>query len=56
MSVSAHIHRRLVDLLEESRVVVWYDGEEHYARAGHAVHGSALSARGHVRVNAQVAA
>ena len=27
MSVSAHIHRRLVDLLEESRVVVWYDGE-----------------------------
>jgi hypothetical protein len=26
MSVSAHIHRRLVDLLEESRVVVWYDG------------------------------
>ena len=27
MSVSAYIHRRLVDLLEESRVVVWYDGE-----------------------------
>jgi hypothetical protein len=27
MSVSAHIYRRLVDLLEESRVVVWYDGE-----------------------------
>ena len=28
MSVSAYIHRRLVDLLEESRVVVWYDGEK----------------------------
>src|SRR5262245_3494261 len=27
MSVSAYIHRHLVDLLEESRVVVWYDGE-----------------------------
>ena len=27
MSVSAYIHKRLADLLEESRVVVWYDGE-----------------------------
>ena len=27
MSVSAYIHGHLVDLLEESRVVVWYDGE-----------------------------
>src|SRR5262245_16450905 len=27
MSVSAYIHRRLVDLLEENRVVVWYDDE-----------------------------
>jgi hypothetical protein len=27
MSVSAYIHRRLVDLLEENRIVVWYDGE-----------------------------
>src|SRR5262249_18064984 len=27
MSVSAYIHRCLVDLLEKSRVVVWYDGE-----------------------------
>jgi len=26
MSVSAYIYRHLVDLLEESRVVVWYDG------------------------------
>jgi hypothetical protein len=27
MSVSAHIHRYLVGILEESRVVVWYNGE-----------------------------
>src|SRR5882672_9255435 len=26
MSVSAYIHRHLVDILEESWVVVWYDG------------------------------
>ena len=25
MTVSAHIHRRVVDLLEEKRVIVWYD-------------------------------
>jgi hypothetical protein len=28
MSVSAYIHRQLVDLLEERRVVVWYDPEK----------------------------
>jgi len=27
MTVSAHIHRQLVDLLEERRVVVWYDDD-----------------------------
>lgn len=27
MSVSAHIRKRLADLLEEKRIVVWYDGE-----------------------------
>lgn len=27
MTVSAHVRKRLVDLLEEKRVVVWYDGE-----------------------------
>jgi len=27
MTVSAHIHRQLVDLLEEKRVVVWYDDD-----------------------------
>src|SRR6266404_1494276 len=33
MSVSAHIYRRLVDLLEESRVVVWYDNSAGTMRA-----------------------
>jgi hypothetical protein len=28
MSVSTYVHRHLVDLLEEHRVVVWYGGEE----------------------------
>src|SRR4051812_30070615 len=28
MSVIAYIHRQLVDLLEERRVVVWYDPEK----------------------------
>jgi hypothetical protein len=28
MSVSVYIHRKLVDLLEERRVVVWYDSEK----------------------------
>jgi hypothetical protein len=27
MSLTVHIHKRLLDLLEEHRVVVWYDGE-----------------------------
>jgi hypothetical protein len=27
MSVTALVHKRLLDLLDERRVVVWYDGE-----------------------------
>ncbi|MEM7473709.1 MAG: PglZ domain-containing protein [Planctomycetota bacterium] len=30
MTVSTFIHRRLVDLLEEQRVVVWYDAEQSF--------------------------
>src|ERR1035437_9222094 len=28
MSLSAHVRKRLLDLLEEHRLVVWYDGQE----------------------------
>jgi hypothetical protein len=28
VSLKAYLNKRLVDLLEEKRVVVWYDGEK----------------------------
>jgi hypothetical protein len=31
MSLRAHINKRLIDLLQERRVVVWYDGEQAFA-------------------------
>ena len=28
MSLTAYLKKRLTDLLEEKRIVVWYDGED----------------------------
>ncbi len=28
MTVSEYLHKRLIDLLNDHRIVVWYDGEQ----------------------------
>ena len=31
MSLTSHLTKRLVDLLEEHRIIVWYDSESAFA-------------------------